>query len=118
MKTFFKILKSILVFCIIFIGILIILFNSTFGNYTSTVYDLFLIPFLFLVYLIKSLIFIFWTKRHRQKKYIILLLSPIIFTILSQLWKQNFHKNISLKAIIEESKGSTITLYDDNTFEI
>jgi len=118
LKTFINILKSVLFICISFLGILIILLNSTFGNYSATVYDMFLNPFLFLVYLTLSLIFINWTKKQIKKKYFSFLLIPLIFTILSFLWKQNFHKNIYLQAIMEESKGSMITLFDNNTFEI
>lgn len=118
MKTFINILKSVFFICLSFIGILIIILNSTFGNYSATVYDMFLNPFLFLVYLTLSLIFINWTKKQIKNKYFPLLLIPLIFTILSFLWKHNFHKNICLQAIMEESKGSMITLFDNNTFEI
>ena len=118
MKIFINILKSVLFICISFIGTLIIFLNSTFGNYSVTVYDMFLNPFLFLIYLILSLIFINWTKEQIKKNYFSLLLIPLVFTIVSYLWKQNFHKNIYLQAIMEESKGSLITLFDNSTFEI
>lgn len=118
MKKFKYLLKIIVVICICFIGVLIILFNSTFGNFTVTVYDLFINPFLFFVYLILTLFFILWTKKHARKEYYYLFLIPLIFTFISYLWKQNIHKNILLKAIIEDSKGSSITLFDNNTFEI
>lgn len=99
------------------IGILIVLLNSTFGNYSTTVYDIFLNPFLFSIYLILSLIFINCTKKQIDKRYFSLLWIPLVFTILTYFWKQNFHKNIYLQAI-EESRGSVITLFDNNTFEI
>lgn len=118
MKTFIIILKAVLFSCISCIGILIILLNSTFGNYTATVYDMFINPLLFLIYLMLSLIFINWTKKQIKKKYFYLLLIPLAFTIVSCLWKQNFHKDIYLQAIMEESKGSLLTLFDNNTFEI
>ncbi|NHN26112.1 copper resistance protein NlpE [Flavobacterium jejuense] len=118
MKTFINIIKAVLFICISFIGILIILLNSTFGNYSDSAYDLLLNPFLFIIYFIFSLIFINWTKEQFKKKYFPFLLLPLIFTIVSYLWQQNFHKNIYLHAIMEESKGSLLTLFDNNTFEI
>lgn len=53
------------------------------------------------------------TKKSTKKKCLFFLLILLLTTILSFLWKQNFHKNIYLESIIYESNGTIVT----NTFE-
>ena len=98
------------------VGILIMLLNSSFGNYTETIYDLFINPFLFIIYITLSIIIYF--KSSFKIEYYYLLLIPIIFTFISLVWKKSLHKNVTLSGIIENSKSSTIKLFDNNSFEI
>jgi len=123
-KIFKNLLKILIVIAIFCVGTLIIVLNSTFGDFAESVYDLFANPILFFVYLLLTLIFIIWTNRQIRKKYYLLFFIPIVFTLMSFVWKQNLHKNTTLATtiilgiIFEESEGSSIKLYDDNTFVI
>ena len=60
----------------------------------------------------------FWIKKNLRKVYYSVILIPIAFVVLSFINKKNLHKNVILEATIEDSKGSSITLFNDNTFEI
>lgn len=91
-------------------------FNSTFGDFTETVYDLFINPILVFIYLILSLLLYFKTSINKQYYY--LLLIPIIFIFISLIWKTNQHKDVALEGIITNSKGSTIKLFTNESFEI
>jgi hypothetical protein len=117
-KKLKNILNIVVILSISFVGILIMFLNSTFGNYAVIVYDLLINPILFFVYIALTLVFIVWIKKHLRKDYYYLFSIPIIFVLISFIWRQNLHKNVVLEALIEDSKGSSLTLFDNNTFEI
>ena len=119
MKIFSKILKLLIIGIITLIGVLIIQMNSTFGNYNSTAYDIFINLILLIGYSVLSILIISLTKKRiKQKKLYFLLLLPLVFIFVSMIYGKNYHKKIMLEGKIENYPISKITLFNNQTFEI
>ncbi len=118
MRNLGFILKGILFLIICCVAFLIIGLNSTFGNYSVSVYDIFMNIVLFLLYPILVLVFIIFTNKLINNNYFYLFFIPVLFVVFSFIWSENWHKKILYETSFEDSEGSTIVLFDNNSFEI
>ncbi len=119
MKLYQKILFAVLLTIIIIIALLIMLSNSTFGNYSSSVYDVMLNFVLCSIYILLSLVFIKVSNEFVQvKKLYFALLIPFIFMFISYLHGKNLYKDVIVEAKIEDYADlSSIIIFDNGTFE-